>query len=69
MTVTRRHPAQDTPPPLQGKQRGKTPTVGLTFPPHGQKVFTQQQPRKEVFINGHFNQSIQTQTARAPRGN
>jgi len=28
------------PPPLMRKTGGKTPTVGLTFPPQGQKVFT-----------------------------
>lgn len=57
------------PPPYPSEQGGRTPTPGLTFPPHGQKVFTEHQPRKEVFINGYIIQSIQTQTARAPRGN
>lgn len=45
MSVIHRHI-----PPLDGKETSdKTPTPGLTFPPHGQKVFTEHQPRKEVF--------------------
>jgi hypothetical protein len=60
MTVTSRHPAQDTPRHCRENSAAKHRRRGLLFPRRDKK-FSQNSNRERRFsINGYINQSIQT---------